>query len=32
MEELEKLLDKIHNDPELMKVAKKFVARLGGKA
>ena len=32
MEKLEKLLDEIHKDPKLMKIAKKFVAKLGGKA
>lgn len=31
-EELEKMLDKIHKDPELMEAAKRFVARLGGRA
>ncbi|GEM_PF-3986781 len=31
-EELKKLLDRIHKDPELIKAAKKFVARLGGRA
>jgi len=32
MEELKKVLDEIHNDSKLMDIAKKFVARLGGKA
>lgn len=31
-EELERMLDKIHNDPELMKAARKFVAKLGSNA
>jgi len=29
---LKKILDKIHKDPELMEIAKKFVARLGSRA
>jgi len=31
-EKLEKMLDKIHSDPILMRQAKKFVANLGSKA
>ena len=32
MEELKRMLEKIHKDPELMEIAKKFVAKLGGRA
>ena len=32
IEELKKMLEEIHKDPELMEVAKKFVAKLGGRA
>ncbi len=30
-EELEKMLDRMHNDPELMEIAKGFVRRHGGR-
>jgi len=29
--ELKKMLDKIHKDPELMEIAKRFVIRHGGR-
>lgn len=32
MEKLAKMLEAIYKDPKLMKMAKKFVANLGGKA
>lgn len=32
MEELKRMIEEIHRDPELMEIAKKFVANLGGKA
>jgi len=32
MEKLAKMLEAIHKDPKLMKMAKKFVSNLGGKA
>ena len=31
MEELEMMLKEIHEDPELMEIAKKFVIRHGGR-
>ena len=30
-EELKRMLDKIHKDPELMEIAKEFVIRHGGR-
>lgn len=31
MEELGKMIEEIHKDPELMEIAKKFVIRHGGR-